>query len=259
MKSCPAATASLFFAVLSVLSVGPAAAVSHSAEGNAAGGDAESAAVQTPDGKPPSDAVIIFDGSNTDALVSRDGTPCRWPIKDGALVAQHDGGLWTKMKFRDAQVHAEFATPQKGPGNSGLYFHGLFEMQIFNSYGSKSVDHHAAGAIYGIAAPLVNAACPAGDWQTYDIIYTGPRRDAAGKVTKPGTITALLNGVLVQNHAEFREHASPYTPLLNRRNPYVDAMRAELRKTDIGPLQIQDHEERVRFRNIWIRRLDSAK
>ncbi|MCE9552996.1 MAG: DUF1080 domain-containing protein [Planctomycetes bacterium] len=223
------------------------------------GREAPPAMVATPDGKPPSDAVVIFDGQNTDALVSRDGKACRWPIVDGALVAQHDGGLWTKLRFRDAQVHAEFATPKQGEGNSGLYFHGLFEMQIFNSYGSKKVDTHSAGALYGIAAPLVNAARPPGEWQTYDVIYNGPRRDSTGKVTRPGTITALLNGVLVQNQVEFREHVSPYTPLLRRPNPYVTEIRAELMKTDIGPLHLQDHEERVRFRNIWIRRLDDGK
>lgn len=221
--------------------------------------EAPLAMVATPDGKPPSDAIVIFDGQNTDALVSRDGKPCLWPIQDGALVAQHDGGLWTKLRFRDAQVHVEFATPKKGEGNSGLYFHGLFEMQIINMHGSNSVDTHSAGALYGIAAPLVNAARPPGAWQSYDIVYAGPRRDSTGKVTQSGTITALLNGVLVQNHVEFREHVSPYTPLLNRPNSYVTAMRAELMKTDIGPLHLQDHEAPVRFRNIWIRRLDNGK
>lgn len=254
MKCCPPAQATMIFASLCALTIGPSIGLSRGE-----GGERSPAMVATPDGQPPSDAVIIFDGQNTDALVSRDGKPCRWPIEEGALVAQHDGGLWTKLRFRDAQVHAEFATPKQGPGNSGLYFHGLFEMQIFNSYGKKNVDEHSAGALYGIAAPLVNAARPPGAWQSYDIVYNGPRRDSAGKVTQPGTITALLNGVLVQNQVEFRQHVSPYTPLLNRPNPYVAAMRAELMKTDIGPLHLQDHEAPVRFRNIWIRRLDQKK
>jgi len=218
-----------------------------------------SMAVAAPEGRPPSDAVVIFDGTNTDALVARNGQPCRWPIEDGALVAQRDGGVWTKVHFRDAQVHAEFATPKRGPGNSGLYFHGLWEMQIFNSYGDKNVDKHVIGAIYGIAAPLVNAARPAGEWQTYDIIFRAPRRDSAGKITQPGALTALLNGVLVQDHAKFRDHVSVYTPLMTDHSPYVEDLRANLMKTGRAPLHLQDHQAPVRFRNIWIRILDDGQ
>jgi hypothetical protein len=212
--------------------------------------------VATPEGRPPSDAIIVFDGQNTDALVGRDGKPCRWPIEQGALVAQRDGGVWTKLHFRDAQVHAEFATPKRGPGNSGLYFHGLWELQIYNSYGSKSLDKHSIGAIYGISSPLVNAARPAGEWQTYDIIFRSPRRDNAGKITQAGAITALLNGVLVQNNTQFREHVSVYTPLMTDDSPYVKELRAGLMKTNRGPLHLQDHQAPVRYRNIWIRLLD---
>jgi len=219
-------------------------------------GAAPEGAVATPEGRPPSDAIVVFDGQNTAALVSRGGQPCRWPIENGTLVAQRDGGVWTKAHFRDAQVHAEFATPRQGPGNSGLYFHGLWEMQIFNSYGSRTLDDHTLGAVYGIAPPLVHAARPAGEWQTYDIIFRAPRRDASGKITQPGTFTALLNGVLVQNSTAFREHVSIYTPLMADRSPYVKELRANVTKTGRGPLHLQDHDAPVRFRNIWIRPLD---
>ena len=137
------------------------------------------------------------------------------------------------------------------------HFHGLFEMQIINSYGNRTVDFHSIGALYGIYPPLLNAARPPGQWQTYDIVYMGPRRGTDGKVTQPGTITALLNGVLVQNHVEFREPVSPFAPLWRDKSPYVKEVRTDLMKTDIGPLQLQDHEAAVRFRNIWIRRLDA--
>jgi hypothetical protein len=212
-------------------------------------------AVSTPQGHPPSDAVVIFDGTSTDALVSHDGRPCHWPIRDGSLVASRQGGVWTKLKFRDAQVHVEFATPQRGAGNSGLYFHGLFEMQILNSRGGN-VDKHSLGAVYGMYPPLASAGRAPGEWQTYDIIFTGPRRNAEGKVTSPGSITALLNGVLVQNHVEFREHVSPFTPLYRDQSSYVAELRAELMKTGTGPLHLQYHDAPVQFRNIWIRKLD---
>ncbi|MCE9548143.1 MAG: DUF1080 domain-containing protein [Planctomycetia bacterium] len=217
--------------------------------------------VGTAGGKPPSDALIVFDGSSTKNLVGRAGGPCRWPVENGALVAQRDGGLWTKLHFRDAQVHAEFATPADGKGearegNSGLYFHGLFEMQIINPGADDATNKHLIGAIYNVHAPLVNAGRAPGEWQVYDVIYVAPRHDAAGKVTQPGSITALLNGVLVQNHVEFSETASHFAPLKYQPNPYVDRMRKSLAETDTGPMQLQDHGSPVRFRNIWIRPLD---
>ncbi|GAB4153070.1 MAG: DUF1080 domain-containing protein [Planctomycetaceae bacterium] len=215
----------------------------------------------------PSDAVVIFNGKNTDMLVGPNGEPCRWEVKDSVLVCRtikgkRQRGLWTKLHFRDAQIHVEFRVPKtnrkgEAAGNSGLYFHGLFEQQILNSYGNPSKPITMNGALYKIRPPLVNASRKTGEWQTYDIIYHAPRRDSAGKPTKPGSFTTLLNGVLVQDHVEVTKRVSTYAPLYYRATPYAKKILASLNRTESGPLQLQDHGNPVEFRNIWIRPLDN--
>lgn len=218
-------------------------------------------------GDAPSDAIVIFNGKTTDMLVGPDGAPCRWPVEDGALLCDttrqaRQPGLWTKLHFKNAQIHAEVFVPvtdRRGQdaGNSGLYFHGLFEMQILDSYESRVNPIYGMGAIYNINPPLVNAARPAGNWQTYDIIYRAPKRDEAGEPIAAGSMTALLNGILVQDHFPVLRHVSVYAPLYAQRTPYSRSIRDSVLKTGAGPLQIQDHDSPVRFRNLWIRPLDA--
>ena len=212
-------------------------------------------------GKPPSDAIVLFDGGSTDALLSTKGGPCQWRVVDGAMVVK-DGFVVSKIHFRDAQIHVEFAVPDDGKkggwaGNSGVYIHGLYEMQILNSYNNPVDPKETIGALYGIAAPLVNVARRPGQWQVYDIIYIAPRRDPQGKVSQPGSITAVLNGVLVQRETHFMESVSRWNPLRYKTTPYTDKIRASILKTDAGPLFLQDHESPVKFRNVWIRPLDN--
>jgi hypothetical protein len=214
----------------------------------------------------PSDAAVIFDGHSTDRLVAADGGPCNWPVEGGALICDpsvqvRQQGLWTKFHFRDAQIHAEFMIPARDPklaetGNSGLYLHGLFELQIIDSFDTPMSSMTLTGSLYGFRPPLVNAARPRGQWQTFDIVYRAPRRDAKGEPIEPGSVTALLNGVLVQNGTTFLRHVSPWTPLYYRTTPYAVKIRDSLLATECGPLQLQNHESPVRFRNIWIRPLD---
>jgi hypothetical protein len=214
----------------------------------------------------PSDAVVIFDGKSTDMLVGPDGAACRWPVEDGALVCettnrQRQGGLWTKFHFQDAQIHAEVFVPvtdRRGQdaGNSGLYIHGLFELQVLDSYENRVGPLHGIGAIYNIHPPLVSAARPPGNWNTYDIVYRAPKRDAAGEPVAEGSITAFLNGVLVHDRSPILRHVSVYAPTYAQRNDYSRSIQASLLKTSAGPLQLQDHDGPVRFRNIWIRPLD---
>ncbi len=217
--------------------------------------------VDTTPGRPPSDAVVLFDGSSTDAFLNVKGTPCQWPVVDGAMVVK-DGFIVSKLRFRDAQIHVEFAVPdekKKGgwAGNSGVYVFGMYEMQILDSWRNPVEPKETLGALYGISPPLVNAARKLDEWQVYDIIYVAPRRDAKGKVTEPGSITALLNGVLVQHNARFTESISRWNPLRYQTTPYTDKILASILKTGCGPLFLQDHHgSPVRFRNIWIRPLD---
>jgi hypothetical protein len=198
-------------------------------------------------GKAPSDAVVLFDGSDAAAWSHVDGKPARWEVKEGALVCLPDSGsVRTRAVFGDAQVHVEFATPlmpdAKGQprGNSGVYLQGRYEVQILDSHGNERYPDGSCGAIYKQHAPLVNACRPPGEWQTYDIVFRAPRRDVAGKVVRPGTMTVFLNGVLIQDHAELR-------------GPTGGAL--DDREGEPGPLVLQDHGNLVRFRNVWLRPL----
>jgi len=217
--------------------------------------------VDTTPGKPPSDTIVLFDGGSTAAFLNVKGTPCQWPVVDGAMIVR-DGFIVSKLHFRDAQIHVEFAVPNDGTkggwaGNSGVYIFGMYEMQILNSYDNPVAPKETVGALYGIAPPLVNAARKPGEWQLYDILYTAPRRDEHGKVVKPGEITAILNGVLVQHKTHFIESISRWNPLRYQNTPYTDKILASILKTGCGPLFLQDHHgSPVRFRNVWIRPLD---
>jgi Domain of Unknown Function (DUF1080) len=78
--------------------------------------------VDTPPGKAPSDAVVLYDGSSTEAFVGVDGKPCTWQSKDGIMTVGK-GFIVSKLHFRDAQLHVEFMVPTEQAGNSGVYIH----------------------------------------------------------------------------------------------------------------------------------------
>ncbi len=214
----------------------------------------------------PDDAIVIFDGTNTDMLAGPNGGPFNWALEDGAIVVkpgqqERQQGLWTRLHFRDAQIHVEFSFPRSAvegvsASNSGLYLHGLFELQIIDSFNNVMAPMDSTGSLYKFSEPLVDATRDVDVWQDYDVIFTAPRRDETGKPVKPGSITVLLNGVLVQHNTPFLEHQSIYTPLHFRTTPYAERIRESLLKTGCGPMQLQDHDHPVRFRNIWIRPLD---
>jgi hypothetical protein len=155
----------------------------------------------------------------------------------------------TREKFGDCQLHLEFATPAEvkgegqGRGNNGVYFMGHYELQILDSYDNKTYFDGQCGSVYKQHPPLVNACRKPGEWQTYDIIFTAPRFNDDGTLKSPASITALQNGVLIQNHFElqggtFWDRAPGYS-------------KHALRE----PLTLYYHRDPVRFRNIWIRDL----
>jgi len=208
--------------------------------------------------KPPAGAILLFgDGSEgPPKFLSMAGGAIDWTVEDGALVATKSNGhanhIHSSEVFRDADIHAEFMVATEAKGNSGLYLHGLYEMQIFDSFGVDPPTDQDEGSLYRFAKPLVNASRPAGEWQVYDIRYTAPRRDAAGKVTTPGTITAWLNGQLVQDGVTFTEPRSPYIPYRHGVTDHLLVVKKRLDETGAGPLFLQDHGSPTRFRNIWI-------
>jgi hypothetical protein len=219
---------------------------------------AEFRPVQAPlPAKPPAGAIVLFgDGSEgPPKFAAMGGGPIDWKVEDGALVVTkskgHANHIHSTDVFRDADIHAEFMVDKAAKGNSGLYVHGLYEMQIFDSFGVEPPTDQDEGSLYRFAKPLVNASRPAGEWQVYDIRYTAPRRDAAGKVTTPGTITAWLNGKLVQDGVEFAEPRSPYIPYRHGVTDHLRQVKKRLDETGEGPLFLQDHGSPARFRNVW--------
>lgn len=201
-------------------------------------------------GKPPSDAIVLFDGSDLSAWQSPNGQDAPWVVEEGAmLIAPRTGSIQTRQEFGDCQLHLEFASPEpatgsgQGRGNSGVMFFGRYEIQVLDSFDNQTYPDGQAGAIYGQYPPLANASRPPGQWQTFDIIFKAPRFHEDGSVAEPAYATVFHNGVLLHHH----------TPLIG-----AVAFREVARYQPHGPkgpLMLQDHGDPVRFRNIWIREL----
>jgi 3-keto-disaccharide hydrolase len=199
----------------------------------------------------PSDAVVLFDGKDLSNWVSANGEgPAKWEVKDGAMVVvPRSGPIRTKRAFDDVQLHIEWATPAEvvgegqGRGNSGVFLQGLYEVQVLDSYNNKTYFHGQAGSIYKQYPPLVNACRKPGEWQSYDIIYHAPIFGDDGRVKKKATITALQNGVLIQDHSEVFGTTTnePVFPTYTKHGK--------------GPIILQDHGNPMRFRNVWVREL----
>jgi len=207
---------------------------------------------------PPPGAVVLFgDGSEgPPGFTSMAGGPIDWPVVEGSLrvatTKQAANHIVSTVTFQDADIHAEFMVAPEEHGNSGLYIHGHYEMQIYDSFGTDPPTDQDEGSLYRFAPPLVNASRPAGEWQVYDIRYRAPRRDATGAVTTPGSITAWLNGRKVQDGIEFTEPRSPYVPYKHGVTDHLRAVEKTLVATGAGPLFLQDHRSPTRFRNVWI-------
>jgi hypothetical protein len=215
--------------------------------------DPGTASSQLTPGRPPSDAVVLFDGKDLAKWRHEDGSAPKWKVGDGYFeVVPKSGYLYTRDSFGDCQLHVELAEPDppsgvdQGRGNSGVFLHGLYEVQVLDSYKSPTYPDGQSAAVYGQFPPLVNASRPPGIWQSYDIIFHGPRFDAAGHLTRPARMTVLHNGVLVQDDVELTGPTGHH-----QRPPYTTGP-AKL------PLALQDHGDPVRFRNIWIRELPDA-
>lgn len=193
---------------------------------------------------PPSDAVVLFDGTDLSQWKNGDA----WPVKDGIAYAGK-GFIVSKAKFGDCQVHVEWSAPTppegegQGRGNSGIFFMGKYEIQVLDSYQSKTYFEGQAGAIYKQTPPMVNAMRPPGEWNTYDIFWTRPRFKDDGSLESPAYMTAMHNGVLILNHFE-----------LLGDTPYVRPPQYN-KHADRLPISIQDHGNPVRFRNIWVREM----
>jgi hypothetical protein len=216
--------------------------------------DAGTPSTQDSPGRPPSDAIVLFDGKDLSRWSHKDGSPAKWKVERGyAEAVAKTGYIYTREGFGDCQLHVEFAepVPPKGEsqerGNSGVFLMGLYEIQVLDSYENKTYADGQAAAVYGQYPPLVNPSRPPGQWQIYDIVFHGPRFDKEGKLIRPARVTVLHNGVLVQDSVE------PSGPTAHDQRPPYKAHAEKL------PLALQDHGDPVRYRNIWIRELKTAE
>lgn len=196
-------------------------------------------------GRAPSDAVIFFDGKDLSKWRSQkksdDGNDAaRWKIEEGYMeVVKGTGGIQTRDQIEgDAQWHIEWSTPtevkgsSQGRGNSGVFIGGFPEVQVLDSWQNDTYPDGQAASLYSQYPPMVNASRGPGQWQTYDIIVVREKKDGEGKVTAPGSITVLHNGVVVH-----------FARQIGGKSPQ-------------GGLGLQDHGNPVRFRNIWARKIN---
>jgi hypothetical protein len=200
--------------------------------------------------KPPSDALILFDGKDLSLWEDMEGGETKWICREDYFeCVKGSGYIRTKQGFGDVQLHIEWAAPvpakgtSQGRGNSGVFLMGIYEIQVLDSYDNITYADGQAAAIYGQYPPQVNTARPPGEWQSYDIIFHRPRFNSLGVYEKPARVTIFHNGVLVQDNVELwgGTNWQRYTPY--QYHP------------DKLPLSLQDHGNPVRFRNVWIREL----
>jgi len=205
----------------------------------------------TPDcqGPPPADAVVLFDGTSLAKWINKAGGPAVWKVENGYMeVVAGTGNIRTRDELGDCQLHVEWAAPVKiegdsqGRGNSGVFLMARYEIQVLDCYRNPTYPDGTTGALYGQCPPLVNACRPPGEWQTYDVIWIGPRF-AGDRLVSPARVTVLFNGVLIHHDRELlgttaHRQVAAYTP-----------------HPPQGPLMLQDHGNPVRYRNIWIREL----
>ncbi|PYV82378.1 MAG: DUF1080 domain-containing protein [Acidobacteria bacterium] len=208
---------------------------------------------------PPSDAIVLFDGKNLDEWVSsKDKSPAQWTVANGVItVNKSAGNIETKRQFRDYQLHIEWRVPAnitgsgQARGNSGVFLaatgteDGGYELQVLDSYKNETYVNGMAGSIYKQAIPLANASRKPGEWQTYDVAWTAPMFNSDGSLKSPAYVTALFNGVLVQNHFELKGE----TRYIGQ--PYYKSHGP-------APIMLQAHgdpSQPISFRNIWVREL----
>ena len=202
-------------------------------------------------GSPPSDAIVLFDGTSLDAWMAADGSdqPAGWKVENGYMeVVPGTGDIMSMAMFGSCQLHLEWAAPEvvkgdgQGRGNSGVFLMELYEIQVLDGYQNPTYPDGNTGGIYGQCPPLVNACREPGRWQCYDIIWEAPAFNGE-ELASPARITVFQNGILLHHAKELQgptQHCetTQYTP-------------HEPEKS----LKLQDHGDLVRFRNIWYRPL----
>lgn len=203
--------------------------------------------------KIPSDALVLFDGTNFDEWVSaKDSTEVKWLLNaDGSMTVKDKAGdLQTKRNFGSIQLHLEWRSSSEirangqNRSNSGVFLQNRYEVQILDNNENDTYVNGQVGSIYKQAIPLVKASAKTGSWNSYDIIYHEPKFDSKGSLAKTATITVLHNGVLLQDHFSIKGTTE-----------YIGWPKNI--KHGKAPLKLQDHQDNsgVSYRNIWVREL----
>lgn len=224
--------------------------------------DSEPSTVSFDENNVPSDAIILFDGTDLSKWQSAkgDGSPAFWTINDdrSMTVSPGNGGIETIEEHGSIQLHLEWKSPQvvkgegQGRGNSGVFFQRRYEVQILDSYNNRTYSNGQAASIYKQYIPLVNATKSPEEWQVYDIIFIQPIFDSEGYLETNGRITVFHNGVLVQDNIQLLGT----TEYIGSPKTGRDQMPGDGSETRLDrKLYLQDHGDLVSFRNIWIRKL----
>jgi hypothetical protein len=198
------------------------------------------------EGKPPAGAVVLFDGTNLSGWTNPEGEPATWKVENGYVMVGH-GDIRTKQNFgADFQLHVEFWLPlmkeakDQARANSGVYLQGRYEVQVLDSYMNDTYKGGECAALYLLIPTKKNANRPPEQWQTYDITFHAPRVDGQGKVNKSGRLTVVFNGETVIDNGEFDK---------------VTGGAMDEKLGNPGPIRLQDHHCKVRYRNIWLKPL----
>lgn len=201
----------------------------------------------------PSDAIVLFDGSDFDQWISTvDSSEVQWNLnKDGSMTVKDKAGdIQTKQNFGSAQIHVEWKSnptikgENQSRSNSGVFLQSRYEVQVLDNNDNDTYVNGQVGSIYKQSIPLAKASLPTGEWNAYDIIYHAPQFDEQGQKTRSATVTVLHNGVLIQDHVEIKGTTE-----------YIGWPKNEAHGK--APIKLQDHGDKsgVSFRNIWIREL----
>lgn len=197
--------------------------------------------------KPPKSAIVLFNGKNFNEWKHTGKKPgvdsVQWKLAGGTMeVKPGSGWIITRKEFADVKLHLEFRTPfmpdarGQGRGNSGVYLQGRYEVQVLDSYGLEGRDNECGG-IYSVAPPLVNMCAPPTQWQTYDITFRVPRFDNTGKKISDACMTVIHNGVKIHD---------------NRKTSKATTAAPGRGVTQRGGIYLQNHGNRVQYRNIWL-------